>query len=158
MKGKLVDLQQAATNNRIALEEISMKDLEGWEGKPKGQLQVLWEWGWIDDTDSRAYTDFKEEETMLQAMASKKGVLVNCSPKCHAKLQEKALILGPFQRTTTKAFCLIENEERKIYKQHQILFVMNIDNKRESVFTVSKALHHGLSCAVADERRHDTKL
>jgi hypothetical protein len=36
MKGKLVDLQQAATNNRIALEEISMKDLEGWEGKPKG--------------------------------------------------------------------------------------------------------------------------
>ncbi len=45
MKGRLVDLQQAATNNGIALEEISTKVLEGWEGKPKGLLQVLWEHG-----------------------------------------------------------------------------------------------------------------
>ncbi len=43
MKGRPVDLQQAATNNGFALEEISMKALEGWEGKPQGLLQVLWE-------------------------------------------------------------------------------------------------------------------
>ena len=114
MKGRLVDLQQAAINNGIALEEISTKVLEGWEGKPKGLLQVLWERGWIDDTYDKAYnnytiagrknefnliqtetslkflmascTDFEEEETMLQAMASKMGVLVDRSPKCHCEI------------------------------------------------------------------------
>ena len=91
-----------------------MKVLEGWEGKPKGLLQVLWERGWIDDTDGKAYnnytiagrknefnliqtetslkflmascTDFEEEETMLQSMASKMGVLVDRSPKCHCEI------------------------------------------------------------------------
>jgi hypothetical protein len=38
MKGSLADLQQVATNNGIAIDEISSR---GWEGKPKGLLQVL---------------------------------------------------------------------------------------------------------------------
>ena len=41
MKGKLADLQRAATNHGLPIEEISQKVLEGWEGKPKGLLQVL---------------------------------------------------------------------------------------------------------------------
>jgi len=31
-------------------------------------------------------TDFEEEETMLQAMASKMGVFVDRSPKCHCEI------------------------------------------------------------------------
>jgi hypothetical protein len=58
MKGRLVDLQRAATNSRIALEEISTKVLEGWEGKPKRLLRVLWEQCWIDDMDGRAYNNY----------------------------------------------------------------------------------------------------
>jgi hypothetical protein len=121
MKGKLADLQRAATNHGLPIEEISQKVLEGWEGKPKGLLQVLWERGWVDNSNGRAlnyYTisgrknefnlvqpdtslkhlmgsccDFKEEETMLQSMASLMGVEVDRSPKCHAvaRLQERAL-------------------------------------------------------------------
>jgi hypothetical protein len=41
MKGKLADLQRAAINHDLPLKEISQKVLEGWEGKPKGLLQVL---------------------------------------------------------------------------------------------------------------------
>jgi hypothetical protein len=31
-------------------------------------------------------TDFEEEETLLQVMASKMGVLVDRSPKCHCEI------------------------------------------------------------------------
>jgi hypothetical protein len=114
MKGRLVDIQRAATNNGIPLEETSQKKIDGWEGKPKGLLQVLWERGWINNDDGRAYnnytitgkknefnliqpetslkhlmascTDFEEEETLLQATASKMGVLVDRSPKCHCEI------------------------------------------------------------------------
>ena len=114
MKGRLSDLQKAAINHGIPLEEISQKILEGWEGKPKGLLQVLWERGWIDNSDDKAIqnytiggrknefnlvqsefslkhlmascTDFEEEETMLQSMASKMGVSVDRSPKCHCEI------------------------------------------------------------------------
>jgi hypothetical protein len=99
MKGRLSDLQKAAINHGIPLEEIYQKILEGWEGKLKGFLQVLWERGWIDNSDDKAIqnytiggrenefnlvqselslkhlmascTDFEEEEMMLQSMASK---------------------------------------------------------------------------------------
>jgi hypothetical protein len=37
-----------------------MKFLEGWEGKQKELLQVLWEHGWIDDMDGRADGDIIE--------------------------------------------------------------------------------------------------
>ncbi len=114
MKGRLSDLQKAAINHGIPLEEISQKILEGWEGKPKGLLQVLWERGWIDNSDDKAIqnytigrrenefnlvqsefslkhlmaycTDFKEEEMMLQSMASKMGVSIERSPKCHCEI------------------------------------------------------------------------
>jgi hypothetical protein len=31
-------------------------------------------------------TDFEEEETMLQSMGTKMGILVDCTPKCHPEL------------------------------------------------------------------------
>ncbi len=114
MKRKLADLQRAASNHGLPIKEISQKAREGWEGKPKGLLQVLWERGWVDNINGGAlnyYTisgrkskfnlvqpktslkhlmasccDFEEEDTMLQSMASLMGVDVDRSPKCHCKI------------------------------------------------------------------------
>ncbi len=43
MKGKLKDLQAAATLHGMPIEEQKEKVIEGWEGKSKGSIQVLWE-------------------------------------------------------------------------------------------------------------------
>ena len=114
VKGRLSSLQTAARNNGIPIEETTPKIIEGWEGKPKGLLQVLWERGWIDNTDNKAYqkytisgrrnefnliqpetslkhlmsscTDFEEEETMLQLMATLMHIQVDQSPKCHCEV------------------------------------------------------------------------
>ena len=83
---------------------------EGWEGRAKGLLQVLWERGFIDSTNLNKYTltgkrelgivnnvnslrhimgmcaDFLNEEGMLQYIATKIGVTVLLTPKCHAEL------------------------------------------------------------------------
>jgi hypothetical protein len=102
VKGKLMDIQAAARNNGIPLEIKKTKFHEGWEEKPKGLLQVLWERGWIDNSDNKAYqnytimgkkdefnpihpetslkhlmnscVDFEEEETMLQSVISSLGI------------------------------------------------------------------------------------
>jgi hypothetical protein len=75
---------------------------------------VLWERGWIDNTDNKAYqkytisgqknefnliipetrlkhlmsscTDFEKEETMLQSMAAMMRVQVDQSLKCHCEI------------------------------------------------------------------------
>ena len=114
IKGRLVDLQKAAINHGIAIEHISNKVIEGWEGKSKGLLQVLWERGWINNENNKAYhyytlagrkneynliipasslkslmescTNCKEEETLLQHMGTKMGIVIDRTPKCHAKI------------------------------------------------------------------------
>jgi len=35
---------------------MRQKRIEGWEGKPEGHLQVLWEQGWIDVMKLHHYT------------------------------------------------------------------------------------------------------
>ena len=83
--------------------------LKGWEGQPKGMLQVLWERGFIDASKSEKYytiegrkdqfgninsetsvkmmmekqMDFVEEETLLQYHGRQLGVIIDRSPKCH---------------------------------------------------------------------------
>jgi hypothetical protein len=112
-KGSLKDLQKIATDAGIVIEEIQPKIVEGWVGKAKGLLQVLWERGYIDNADGKAYhkytmngtkdvfgnnqpdtslkllmescTDFEEEETMLQSMGREMNILVDRSPKCHCE-------------------------------------------------------------------------
>ena len=83
---------------------------EGWEGRAKGLLQVLWERAFIDSTNLSKYAltgkrelgivnnvnslrhimgmcaDFLNEEGMLQYIATKIGVTVLLTPKCHAEL------------------------------------------------------------------------
>mmetsp|Transcript_9246 Transcript_9246/g.13427 ORF Transcript_9246/g.13427 Transcript_9246/m.13427 type:complete len:132 (-) Transcript_9246:184-579(-) len=91
--------------------ETTQKIEEGWQGKPKGLLQILWERGWIDATTLGNYTmggrqnasgvlmkntslkllmanciDFEEEESLLQHYGRELGVTVDRTPKCHCEL------------------------------------------------------------------------
>ncbi len=47
-KGTAKELIQWAKDNGIQVTSASEKILEGWQGKVKGLLQVLWERGFID--------------------------------------------------------------------------------------------------------------
>jgi hypothetical protein len=85
--------------------------VEGWEGKQKGLLQILWERGFVDVNNLSAYTvdgkkdeygviqketslkhlmsnctDFEEEESLLQSMGRQMGVMIDRTPKCHCEM------------------------------------------------------------------------
>ena len=103
--GRKKTLQQAAEARGIPTIEEYEDIVEGWLGKPKGLLQVCWERGLINPNDpniEKSYTlhgrknslgiinleyslknllgsciDFDEEETMLQSMGCKMGVLID---------------------------------------------------------------------------------
>lgn len=85
--------------------------VEGWEGKAKGMLQILWERGFIDSNKLDQYTvdgrkddygnlipetslkhlmeqlpDFQDEPTLLQFHGEKLGVKVDRTPKCHPEV------------------------------------------------------------------------
>jgi hypothetical protein len=108
---KLDELQAIARENGIATDVEQSKVLPGWQGKAKGLLQVLRERGFIDLTNTSAYTvrgrddedgnvdpdfsllylmesciDFAEEITMLQHIGGELGVTVFTTPKFHAEL------------------------------------------------------------------------
>ena len=97
--------------NQIAVTKNAERIKEGWEGKPKGLLQVLWERGLIDGNNLKRYAltgkkddlgtvddstslqhimgmcfDFLNEEGMMQHIAKEIGVVVLLTPKCHAEL------------------------------------------------------------------------
>jgi len=107
-KRELVELCQ---HHNIAIKKAVEKVKEGWEGKPKGLLQVLWRRGLIDGNNLKQYSltgkkddlgtvndstslqhvmgmchDFINEEGMLQHIAKSLGVKVLLTPKCHAEL------------------------------------------------------------------------
>ena len=99
---------------------------EGWVGKPKGALQILYERGWVDPQRLGDYTwkgkdknenvlvsedeyernkfslqyliriqdDFKNEMTLLQYHASKLGVTLDRSPKCHPEIAGEGIEYG----------------------------------------------------------------
>lgn len=107
-------MQELAKSNNIDVKTIRLREKKGWEGQPKGLLQVLWERGWIDEGNLEKYTmepatdadgevlegaeewslrvlmasclDFAEEVTALQDVGNKLGVSVIISPKFHAEL------------------------------------------------------------------------
>jgi hypothetical protein len=107
-------LQQLATNHNIDTKIQKTRVKKGWEGQPKGLLQVLWERGWINEGQLEKYTmepamdddaevlegaedwslkclmasclDFAEEMTAIQHVGSELGVSVVITPKLHAKL------------------------------------------------------------------------
>jgi hypothetical protein len=111
-KGKnKTELVVLCTSNDIAISKEVQKMREGWEGKPKGLFQVLWERGFIDPNKLKDYTltgkkdafgnvdesfnlrslmemcdDFLKEEGMMECVGRKLGVEVMLTPKCHAEI------------------------------------------------------------------------
>ena len=106
------ELQTFALRHGIDLFEDKERIIGGWQGQPKGLLQVLWERGLITEASMEKYTvdgrkdaitgsinlqfslrhllaectDFKEEETALQYLGTQLGVQVELTPKFHAEL------------------------------------------------------------------------
>ena len=105
------ELIELCNNNGISTVRSVQKIKEGWEGKAKGLLQVLWERGFIDMNNLSSYTltgkkdafgvvdlrrslrnmmslcdDFLNEEGMLQCIGKNLDVMVILTPKCHAEL------------------------------------------------------------------------
>jgi hypothetical protein len=111
-KGRKDELQILCKQNNIPIEEELDEVVEGWEGKPKGMLQILWERGFIDPAKKKEdytlqgkkdafgkvipetslkhlmslLTDFIEEETLLQYHGRLMGVKVVRTPKCHPEI------------------------------------------------------------------------
>jgi hypothetical protein len=111
---RLTELQELARANNIDHKTIRIREKKGWQGQPKGLLQVLWERGWIDESQIEKYTmdlskdddgevlegaeiwslkwmmasclDFAEELTALQHVGNELGVSVLITPKFHAEL------------------------------------------------------------------------
>ena len=50
------ELVEICINNNIAITKTVDKVKEGWEGKAKGLLQVLWERGLIDGSNIKQYS------------------------------------------------------------------------------------------------------
>jgi hypothetical protein len=116
-KGGKDNLPVLCKNKDIPIEEEINKIIKGWEGKPKGMLQILWERGFIDpakkkedytihgkkdafgnvnpDTSLKRLmsllTDFIQEETLLQYHGRLLGVKVERTPKYHPEIAGKGI-------------------------------------------------------------------
>ena len=55
-KGREADIVRKAKENYISVEETEHKKKEGWLGKLKRMIQVLWELVWIDTSKLDDYT------------------------------------------------------------------------------------------------------
>jgi hypothetical protein len=110
--GNLAAVQKLATEKGFPLYKENLPKIrQGCQGKQKGILQIIWERGWIDESNIDQFTmdsrkdafsvlqpttslkymlssckDFEEEESLLQSMGRKMGVLVDRTPKCHCEL------------------------------------------------------------------------
>ena len=107
------ELQNLANGKSISISFDKTEIIQGWEGRPKRLLQVLWERGLLDpDKPVNWYTvdgrkdpvtgvvdtssslrclmgrcrDFQEEETALQHLGVRLGLTVDFTPKFHAEL------------------------------------------------------------------------
>jgi hypothetical protein len=109
--GNMKNIERLCRNMEVPLLELVDKTQLGWEGQPKGMLQILWERGWIDENKLGKYTvsgkknelgiidvqfslkhllgscrDFEEKESLLPAQGRSLGVTVDRTPKCHCEL------------------------------------------------------------------------
>ena len=116
------ELAELCAHHQSAVSNVE-KIKEGWVGKPKGLLQVLWERGLIDtginlkdysltgkkdalgtvnnNTNLRHLmgmcSDFLNEEGMVQHIAKNLGVTVLLTPKCHAERYLWACAKGAYR-------------------------------------------------------------
>ena len=114
--GNLKVIQALAVRLKIPIEFERNKTEEGWSGKQKGSLQILWERGFLDpllpiselkkkysingkkDENEKVIEgtslkelianlpNFKHEKTLLQYRAEQLGVSIQCSPKYHPEI------------------------------------------------------------------------
>jgi len=109
--GDKKELQRLCVLNDIPIETTMEGIIEGWEGKSKGMLQILFERGHINPSKIAEYTvdgkndafgnldprtslrhlmeqlsDFQDEETLLQYHGRTLGVKVDRTPKCHPEM------------------------------------------------------------------------
>jgi hypothetical protein len=104
-----------------------IKVIEGWEGKAKGMLQVLWERGLINTAEGDHHPetslkelmssckDFVEEEKVLQSIACVLGVRVERMPKCHCKLAGEGIEYAWACSKNKHWSILLENKRGKDY-------------------------------------------
>ena len=108
-RGTKAKLQDKCKEMGIPIQADVPVVLEGWVGKSKGALQILYERGWIDPLKIHLYTgdgrvnddgaveysirqlmkqqtDFVQEVTLLQYHAQKLGTTLDRSPKCHPEI------------------------------------------------------------------------
>jgi hypothetical protein len=139
-------LKRFAANNGIPVSEEVQKVEEGWEGEPKGLLQVLWERGFINSENIAKQlkdytikhrkdqygiidirfslthlmltcTDFEEEKIILLTMGHQMGIEVDCTPKCHPELAGEGIeLLGLTVKTTFTTSSWTEIEAGKILR------------------------------------------
>jgi hypothetical protein len=109
--GNLKHLQEQCKALNLPITGTKEKIQEGWVGKPKVSLQILYKQGWVDPDQWCKYTDkgqldemgilmeqtslnllmqkqndFATELTLLQFYGSKMGAIVNHNPKSHPEL------------------------------------------------------------------------
>ncbi len=79
-KGTAKELIQQEKDNGIQVTSASEKILEGWQGKAKSLLQVLWERGFIDPNNLDRYTlnGRQDAEGVLMPEKSLKPLLASC--------------------------------------------------------------------------------
>jgi hypothetical protein len=79
----LKDLKELATINGISLTHEKGQINEGWCGKPKGLLQVLWERGWIDESKCKVSNKKENKNTSFYTLNGRKdnetGVIFEAS-------------------------------------------------------------------------------
>jgi hypothetical protein len=114
-KQKLEELQEMARKRNISTDKDVQSIQQGWEGKQKGLLQVLWERGWIDESKLDEYKiikkddegivvddkslevmlascfDFADDITELQAKGEEMEVIVIPTTKFHAEMAGKGI-------------------------------------------------------------------
>jgi hypothetical protein len=116
-KGRKNELQILCKQKNIPIEEELDEVVEGWEAKPKGMLQILWERGFVDPLKKKEdytlqgkkdafgkvnpetslkhlmslLTDFIEKETLLQYQGRLLKVKVVQTPKCHSEIAGKGI-------------------------------------------------------------------
>lgn len=112
------DFQNLASQNNVSIWKRAEDVEEGWLGKPKGMLQILWERGFIDpgiENPKKYYTldrknqegeveegrslrrlirecyDFEHEHTLMQYVGAQLGVVIDWTPKCHCEMAGKGI-------------------------------------------------------------------
>jgi hypothetical protein len=133
--------------------------IEGWVGKAKGSLQILYERGWIDPTNLGCYTnkgvkdamgivledtslemliqkqpDFLSELTLLQYHGMKLVAVVDRTPKCHPEIAGEGI---KYAWALAKLFYRSQSIKEKRTKE-KFRNLVRMSTSRNDVLSLSK--------------------